>query len=55
MKLAVTTLTAEITRPISVALLAEGFSERLQNAARLGYDGVELVTVRPDELDARRI
>ena len=55
MKLALATPTPEVKTPISVALLAGGFSERLQKAARMGYDGVELMAVRPDELDAREI
>jgi sugar phosphate isomerase/epimerase len=55
MKLAVATPTPEVKTPISVALLSGSFAERLQKAARLGYDGLELMVVRPDELDAQRI
>ena len=49
MKLALATPTPEVKTPIPVALLTGSFSERMQKAARLGYDGVELMVVRPDE------
>lgn len=55
MKLALATPTPEVEIPIPVALLSGTFSERLQKAARLGYDGVELMVVRPGQLDARAI
>jgi sugar phosphate isomerase/epimerase len=55
MKLALATPTPEVEIPIPVALLSGTFSERLQKAARLGYDGVELMLVRPGQLDARAI
>lgn len=55
MKLALATPTPEVETPIPVALLSGTFSERLQKAARLGYDGVELMVVRPGQLDARAI
>jgi sugar phosphate isomerase/epimerase len=38
-----------------VALLSGTFADRLQKAARLGYDGVELMVVHPNELDAYEI
>ncbi len=52
MKLAVVASTPEVQVQIPVALLAGTFAERLQKAAQLGYDGIELMVVRPDELDA---
>ena len=52
MKLAVATPTPEVELPVPVALLSGPFAERVQKAAGLGYDGVELRVVRPDELDA---
>ena len=55
MKLAVATPTPEVTTPVPVALLSGTFSERMQKAARLGYDGVELLVVRPNELNADEI
>jgi sugar phosphate isomerase/epimerase len=51
MKLALATPTPEVEIPIPVALLSGTFAERLRKAAYLGYDGVELMVVRPDELD----
>ncbi len=55
MKLAVATPTPEVETPVPVALLSGTFAERLQKATRLGYDGVELMVARPDELEAREI
>ena len=55
MKLALATPTPEVTTPIPVALLTGSFGERMQKAARLGYDGVELMVVRPDELRVDQI
>ena len=46
MKLALATPTPEVEVPVPVALLSGTFEERLQKAARLGYDGVELLVVR---------
>jgi len=51
MKLALATTTPEVRTTIPVALLSGSFPERLQKAARLGYDGVELMVVRPHELN----
>jgi sugar phosphate isomerase/epimerase len=51
MKLAPAITTPEVEMAVPVALLAGSFAERLQKAARLGYDGVELMVVRPAELD----
>jgi sugar phosphate isomerase/epimerase len=50
MKLALATTTPEVKTFVPVALLTGSFGERMQKAARLGYDGVELMVVRPDEL-----
>ncbi|MBK8047881.1 MAG: sugar phosphate isomerase/epimerase [Anaerolineales bacterium] len=52
MKLAVTTCTPEVPVPVPVALLAGAFQEKLQKAALLGFDGVELMTLAPDSIDA---
>ncbi len=50
MKLAPAITTPEVETTVPVALLSGPFSERLRKAARLGYDGVELMVVRPEEL-----
>jgi sugar phosphate isomerase/epimerase len=55
MKLALATPTPEVEVPVPVALLSGNFGERLQKAARLGYEGVELMVVRPGELDVDHI
>ena len=55
MKLALATPTPEVTAPVPVALLSGTFVERMQKAARLGYDGVELLVVCPDDLSADEI
>ncbi len=55
MKLAVVTPTPEVEIPVPVALLAGTFAERLQKAARLGCDGIELMVARPDDLNVRHI
>lgn len=55
MKLAVATPTPEVDTPIPVALLSGSFAERLQKARRLGCDGVELMVVRPEELNVQEI
>jgi sugar phosphate isomerase/epimerase len=55
MKLAFATPTPDVKTPIPVALFSGTFAERLQKAARLGYDGVELMVARPDELDVDEI
>jgi sugar phosphate isomerase/epimerase len=38
--------------PIPVALFSGNFGQRIQKAATLGYDGVELMPARPHQLDA---
>ncbi len=55
MKLAVVTSTPEVQLQIPVALLTGTFAERMQKAAQLGYDGVELMIVQPAELNAEEI
>ena len=55
MKLAVVTLTQEVKTTVPVALLSGTFAERLEKAARLGYDGVELMALRPQELSPQAI
>ena len=55
MKLSLATPTSEVQTPIPVALLSGTFADRLQKAAHLGYDGVELMVVRPDELRANEV
>lgn len=55
MKLAVVTPTPEVEVSFPFALLAGTFTERLDKAAQLGCDGLELITVRPNELNADQI
>jgi len=55
MKLAFATPTPEVKATVPVALFSGSFSERLEKAAHLGYDGVELMVARPDEVDAAAI
>jgi sugar phosphate isomerase/epimerase len=52
MKLSLTIQTPEVPRAVPVALLSGTFEEKVAKAARLGVDGVELMTVAPGELDA---
>ena len=55
MKLSVVTTTPEVQGNIPVALLRGVFAERLERAAQLGYDGVELMAQHPAELDGADI
>ncbi len=55
MKLALVVPTPDVNIPIPVALLRGTFTERLQKAAQLGYNGVELMPARPAELNASDI
>ena len=55
MKLSVVTTTPEVQGFVPVALLSGTFTERLERAAQLGYDGVELMVQRPAELDGADI
>lgn len=51
MKLAVTTTAPDIEAALPIALLQGSFEQRLEKAAALGYDGVELLVNRPEALD----
>lgn len=55
MKLAVTITTPNVTESVPLALLSGSFEQRLQTAARLGYDGVELMVLRPDQVDVATV
>jgi hypothetical protein len=52
LKLVLVVPTPKVDVPIPVTLFSGPFTERLQNASRLGYDGVELMPARPHQLDA---
>ena len=52
MKLALATQTPEVDPPPPVALLSGTFPERMAKARDLGYDGVELMVARPQQVDA---
>jgi len=52
MRLACAISTPEVHPSPPVALLSGDFAERLAKASVMGYDGVELMVARPDELDA---
>ena len=51
MRLAVVVATPEVEPMPPVALLSGGFEERLGKAARLGFQGVELMCTHPTRLD----
>ena len=55
MKLSLAMQTAEVSPAVPVSLLSGTFEERLGKAARLGIDGVELMTADPIRLDAAAI
>ncbi|GAB4444257.1 MAG: sugar phosphate isomerase/epimerase [Chloroflexi bacterium OHK40] len=55
MKLALTISTPNLEGQIPLTLMSGSFEEKLQRAARLGYDGVELLVLRPDAIDPRAI
>jgi len=55
MKLSVVTSTPEVVAPVPVALLSGSFAERLEKAARMGCAGVELMALRPADLDGADI
>jgi 5-keto-L-gluconate epimerase len=50
MKLSVVLTTPEVQTPVPVALLSGSFAERLDKAVQLGYQGVELMVLRPTDL-----
>jgi 5-keto-L-gluconate epimerase len=51
MRLATAITTPEVPIPVPVALLTGSFSERLDKARDLGYDGVELMVLDPARFD----
>jgi sugar phosphate isomerase/epimerase len=51
MKLSVVMTTPDVQAPVPVALLSGSFAERLDKAVQLGYQGVELMVLRPTDLD----
>jgi sugar phosphate isomerase/epimerase len=55
MKLAVVMTTPEVQAPVPVALLRGSFAERLEKGVQLGYAGVELMALRPADLDGADI
>ena len=55
MKLALTIQTPEVEQPSPVSLLSGTFEEKLEKAAELGADGVELSPLDPAVLDADSI
>jgi 5-keto-L-gluconate epimerase len=55
LKLSLAIPTPEVQAPIPVALLAGSFAQRLEKAAQLGYDGVELMVLQPEALDVADI
>jgi len=52
MKLATVITTPEVPVAVPVALLTGSFEERLDKAAALGYDGLELMILDPDLFDS---
>ena len=55
MKLSVVMTTPEVQAHVPVALLSGSFTERLEKAVQLGYAGVELMVLRPTDLDGADI
>ncbi len=55
MKLAIAIQTPDVELTIPVALLHGSFNEKLQKAAKLGADGVELMTADPNSLNVTEI
>lgn len=54
-RLALAIQTPEVPKIVPVALLQGSFLEKLQKAAALGYDGVEIISTNPAELDQQAI
>ncbi|MCX8061056.1 MAG: sugar phosphate isomerase/epimerase [Anaerolineales bacterium] len=54
-RLALAIQTPEVPKTVPVALLQGTFEEKLQKAAKLGYDGVEIISTNPAELDREAI
>jgi sugar phosphate isomerase/epimerase len=55
MRLALAVQTPDGTAPLPVALLSGAWPEKLAKAARLGLDGLELMTADPARADAARL
>lgn len=55
MKFAISVITPEVQGEAPLALLEGTFEERLQKAAAIGYQGVELVVSDPLQLDPRML
>lgn len=55
MRLALAVQTPDVSLPLPVALLTGAWAEKLDKVARLGIDGLELMTADPGQLDARQI
>jgi 5-keto-L-gluconate epimerase len=55
MKLAIVVQTPEVKTTIPVALLSGSLEQKLAKAASLGFDGVELLTTNPAELNTTEI
>jgi 5-keto-L-gluconate epimerase len=55
MKLSLAITTPDVKTPIGVALLSGSFEEKLEKAARLGFDGVELMVVQPQALNGKEL
>lgn len=54
-RLALAIQTPEVPKIVPVALLQGSFEERLRKAAALRYDGVEIISTNPPELDQKGI
>lgn len=55
MKLSIAVVTGEVEEELPVALLSGSFEQRIGKAASLGYDGVELMSARPAQIDAANL
>jgi sugar phosphate isomerase/epimerase len=55
MRLALAVQTPEVSIPLPVALLSGSWAEKVDKAARLGVDGLELMTSDPSQLDVRML
>ena len=51
MRLSLAIAAPDVSAPLPVTLLSGSFVQRLEKAAALGYDGVEILPVRPRDLD----
>lgn len=55
MRLALAVQTPDVTLPLPVALLSGSWPEKVEKAARLGVDGLELMTAEPSRVEAHRL